>query len=141
MFRNEVTLFNYSEIENKYYPTLFENVEIQPKYKTLFTPESVQDSDSVLLLVKFQKDGFGKFVFKENGSPKYFLSPKGFNTIENKSEYFTLQNSYDFFVKGDFSNETEVIYEDFKNSHDEVFLIHSVKDFEDDLKHWEIEGT
>lgn len=35
---------------------------------------------------------------------------------------------------------SDVEYETFKNQNDEVFFIHDVKDFEDDLKHWEIEG-
>jgi hypothetical protein len=62
-------------------------------------------------------------------------------TNEDKSEYFTLKpGEHDFFVKGDYTGKSNVNYENFKNSHDDVFLICSVKDFEYDLKHWEIMG-
>ena len=142
MFRNAVTLFNYDEEENIYYPTLLESVELQPNYRTEFTDDGTRSKDLALLIVRYDKDSSGKFIF-ESSKIKYFTNPKLWNdfTTDNKSTYFTLKpGEYDFFIKGDYTSETDVNYEVFKNTYDEIFLIHGVKDFEDDLKHWEIEG-
>lgn len=136
MFSSKVTLFNYSESENMYYKTFLENVEFQPYYKTSFDGDFAKDEDSSLLIVNYCIDSGSKKPF---GSERVFKTPKIWETLENKGDFFTLRPGFDFFVKGDFT-EVNSGYEDLKNSYDDVFFIQSVKDFEDDLKHWEIMG-
>ena len=139
MYKNTVTLFNYDETGNVYYPTLLSNVEFQPNYKTEYTSNSTRDKGITLLIVRYKIDSFGKIA-----SGKHFVAPKIWVglSIEDKAKIFTLKpGEYEFFIKGDYSSETDVNYEVFKNTYDDVFLIHGVKDFEDDLKHWEIEGA
>lgn len=74
------------------------------------------------------------------GVNKVFKTPKEWNNLENKTNYFTFETGRDFFAKGDFTLLEISSYEQFKHSHDDVFMINAVKDFEDDLKHWEITG-
>ena len=137
MFLNTVTLFNYDETNNFYYFTLLTNVELQSHYKTNFTDESTVDNDLTLLIVKYQVESGSK---KVQGTEKSFLTPKVWENTQDKSNVFTIQPSRDFFAKGDFTGLSDIDYEELKNTHDDVFFIQSLKDFEDDLKHFEILG-
>lgn len=139
MFRNKVTLFNYDEQENIYYPTLLDEVELQPQYKTRFTSDSTKDLDSALLIVRYKINSDEK---TEIGG-KSFKKPKEWELLDatGKQTYFTFNLGRDFFVLGDFSSVTDVNYEIFKNENDEVFFVHAVKDFDDELKHWEVVGN
>ena len=138
MFTNSVTLFNFDEESNKYYKTLLKNVELQSTYQANFTVDSTIDGDVSLLIVNYYLDG----VEKKPTSilNKSFRTPKVWKNIANKENYFTFEAGRDFFAKGDYTLLNIINYEQFKHSHDDVFMIHSVKDFEDDLKHWEIMG-
>lgn len=137
MFTNSITLFNFDEENNKYYKTLFKNVELQSTYQANFTVDSTIDSDVSLLIVNYYLNGVEKQPVYVN---KTFRTPKVWNNIEGKENYFTFECGRDFFAKGDYTLLNITSYEQFKHSHDDVFMIHQVKDFEDDLKHWEILG-
>lgn len=137
MFSNKVTLFNYDETNNFYYSTLLTNVELQSNYRTNFTDESTVDNDLTLLIVKYRVENGTK---KVQGTEKSFLTPKVWESTQDKSGVFTIQSGRDFFVKGDLTNLNDIDYEELKNTYDDVFFIQSVKDFEDDLKHFEILG-
>ena len=132
MFTNTITLFNYDEKEDIYYPTLIENVELQPKYKTKFNSSSAESKDTALLIVKYYIGTYGKTPYL---SQKTYKTPKLWNKTPSaeKNNYFTFNTGRDFFIKGDYSSMSDVEYETFKNQNDEVFFIHDVKDFEDDL--------
>ena len=100
----------------------------------------LQDEDTSLLLIRYKKVLGEKIPF---GSSKAYLTPKIWDRLfdEDKKNYFTFKpGEYDFFAEGNFINSEKINYETFKNSHDDVFLIHGVKDFDSDLLHWEIEG-
>lgn len=137
MFTNSVTLFNYDETNDKYYKTLFKNVELQVTYQSNFTVDSTVDGDISLLIVNYYMVGVEKKPVYVN---KSFKSPKIWENSNNKSNCFTFECGRDFFAKGDYTLFDITNYEQFKHSHDDVFMIHQVKDFEDDLKHWEIMG-
>ena len=137
MFTNSVTLFNYDEKNNRYYKTLFRNVELQSTYQSNFNVDSTIDSDVSLLIVNYYLDGEDK---KPISVSKSFRTPKVWDSTEDKNSYFTFETGRDFFAKGDYTLLNITSYEQFKHSHDDVFMIHQVKDFEDDLKHWEILG-
>ncbi len=137
MFSNTVTLFSYDETNNLYYSTLLTNVELQSHYKTSFTDESTVDNDLTLLIVKYQVENGSK---KVPGTEKSFLTPKLWENTQDKSNVFTIQPSRDFFAKGDLTGISDIDYEELKNTYDDVFFIQSLKDFEDDLKHFEILG-
>lgn len=139
MFNTTVTLFNYDQKNDICYPTLLQKVELQPKYNTKFSSNSTEDKDLALLIVKYYIGTNGKTPYL---SQKSYKTQKLWNKLsgEDKNNYFTFNTGLDFFVKGDYSSMLDVEYETFKNQNDEVFFIHYGKDFEDDLKHWEIEG-
>lgn len=135
MFKNVVSLFNFDESNNEYYLTILENVELQSNYRTRFTNDSTLDDDVSLLIIKYSIVDSDKKI----SSGKVFKTPKIWEKLENKSDFFTFQPGSDFFMKGRFEKQISD-YEALKNSYDDVFFIHSVKDFEDDLKHWEVTG-
>ena len=137
MFSNTVTLFNYDETNNSYYSTLITNVELQSNYRASFTDESTVDNDLTLLIVKYQVENGSK---KVPGTEKSFLTPKVWESTQDKSDVFTIQPGRDFFAKGDLTGISDIDYEELKNTYDDVFFIQSLKDFEDDLKHFEILG-
>lgn len=140
MFISLVTLFNYDSKNDNYFATLLKNVEFQPHYKTVFSEDSTQSADFALLIIEY---AFRHGKKKTPSTEKAYKSPKAWENLssDEKKKYFTLKpGEYDFFAKGDYSRVKKVVYENFKNSHDDVFFIHGVRDFEDDLPHFEIEG-
>ena len=146
MFNINITLFNFDEKSNKYYKTFLPNVELQSNFRTRFTNDSTLDDDVSLLIIKYLIKNSEKISF---GTEKCFKTPKIWENLESKEEFFTFQEGKDFFVKGklleqienlDFTVSENLNYEELKNSQDGVFFVHSVKDFEDELSHWEVLG-
>ena len=136
MFNNNITLFNFDEKSNKYYKTFLPNVELQSNFRTRFTNDSTLDDDVSLLIIKYLIKNSEKIAFR---TEKCFKTPKIWENLESKEEFFTFQEGKDFFVKGQFLDEN-LNYEELKNSQDGVFFVHSIKDFEDTLSHWEVLG-
>lgn len=136
MFNNNITLFNFDEKSNKYYKTFLPNVELQSNFRTRFTNDSTLDDDVSLLIIKYLIKNSEKIAF---GTKKCFKTPKIWENLESKEEFFTFQEGKDFFVKGKLLDKN-LNYEELKNSQDGVFFVHSVKDFEDELSHWEVLG-
>lgn len=137
MFSNTATIFSYDESNETYSSTLLQNVELQTHYRTSFTDESTVDNDLTLLIVKYWVENGNK---KTQGNSKTFLTPKLWESLQDKTGSFTIQPGRDFFAKGDLTQLESIDYEELKNTYDDVFFIQSVKDFEDDLKHFEILG-
>ncbi|MCK9544314.1 MAG: hypothetical protein M0R03_20025 [Novosphingobium sp.] len=139
MFSSTVTVFNYDEPTDKFYPTLFTGVEFQPDYKINFTNNSTQDMDMSLLIIMYYIDGNNVLSY---GNNKPYKPPKAWENLKTacKSKYFTFQTGRDFFVLGDYTSSTNADYELFKTEHDDVFFINSIKNFRDELKHFEIMG-
>ena len=135
MFNNNITLFNFDEKSNKYYKTFLPNVELQSNFRTRFTNDSTLDDDVSLLIISY----FLVNSDKKISTGKIFKTPKIWENLESKEESFTFQEGKDFFVKGKLLDEN-LNYEELKNSQDGVFFVHSVKDFEDELNHWEVLG-
>lgn len=139
MFNSTVTIFNFDEPNDKFYPTLITGVEFQPDYRSQFTSNTTQDMDMSLLIIMYYIDGNNVLV---NGNNKPYRTPKAWEnlTTANKSKYFTFKTGRDFFVLGNYSTTANADYETFKDQNDDVFFINSVKNFRDELKHFEIMG-
>lgn len=134
MFKSTITLFNYLYSSDEYAKTLINNVEIQPIYKTDPQTNDAQNNTKVLIIVPYKADSGGVYV--NSGSDiKYYLKPKSW---KENTDYFTIQNGFDFIIVGDYSHLTNISLNDIKNKVDDVFVINEVKDFSDDLKHFEI---
>ena len=112
MFNNNITLFNFDEKSNKYYKTFLPNVELQINFRTRFTNNSTFDEDVSLLIIKYLIKNSEKIAF---GTKKCFKTPKIWENLESKEEFFTFQEGKDFFVKGQLLNEN-LNYEELKNS-------------------------
>lgn len=134
MYSQTVTLFNYLSSIDKYAPTLIENIEVQPIYRTTPNLYQTDDVSRVLIIVPYAIDEIGKYIFS-NGYKKYYKNPKLWGENIN---YFTLQNNLDFVIYGDFSTLSNPNLNEVKNDIDDVFLINEIRDFPDDLKHFEL---
>lgn len=137
MFRNTVTLFNYDEEKDEYIKTLFENVELQSKTRIDFNVDRTEDEDTSLLIIKYYITGIDKKVI---GINKSYKTPKEWSKLAEKKNNFTFEAGRDFYAKGDYTLLNITSYEQFKHTHDDVFMINEIRDYEDDLKHWEIIG-
>lgn len=137
MFKSTITLFNYLYSSDEYSKTLIKNVEIQPMCSTDPQTNSTQSNTKVLIIVPYKVDSAGAYV--NSGSDiKYYLKPKSW---KENTDYFTIQNDSDFIIVGDYSHLTDINLNDIKNKVDDLFVICGVKDFSDDLKHFEIVGS
>ncbi len=137
MFQGKITLFNYLYSADEYSKTLINNVEIQPIYKTDPQANSTESGTKVLIIVPYKADSCGVYV-NSGSDKKYYLKPKEW---KENTDYFTIQSGLDFIIVGDYLSLTNVNLNDIKNKVDDVFVIGEVKDFSDDLKHFEIVGN
>lgn len=160
MFKSTITLFNYLYSSDEYSKTLINNVEIQPMCSTHPQTNSTQSNTKVLIIVPYKVDSAGAYV-NDGNDKKYYLKPKvwankvdpGIVYVDKKSgerhylkqkgwaesiEYFTIQSGLDFIIVGDYSYLTDVNLNEIRNTIPDVFVIGGVKDFSDDLKHFEI---
>jgi len=139
LFTTTITVFNFEESTDKFYPTLFTGTEIQPDFKTEFTNRTTDDMDMSLLIIKYY---ISESKIYSYGNTKVYKTPKLWDNLSGtvRANYFTFKPGRDFFVIGNYSTTTNADYEVFKSQNDDVFFINDVKVFRDDLKHWEILG-
>lgn len=138
MFQSIITLFNYSEEEDKYYQTIINNAEFQPIYKTEPDVIGTDNRSSCLIIIPYSIKDSSIYVNNDE-CKKYYLKPKEWEKSGNKENYFTLHNDIDFVVKGAKSDLTDVNLNEIKNTHDDVFVINQIKDFVDTLlSHFEL---
>ena len=137
MFKSTITLFNYLYSSDEYSKTIIKNVEIQPIYKTDPQTNDTSNNTKVLIIVPYKADSAGAYV-NSGSDKKYYLKPKSW---KENTDYFTIQIGFDFIIVGDYSHLTNISLNDIKNKVDDVFVINEVKDFSDDLKHFEIVGS
>lgn len=135
-YNKTVTIYNKSTSDDvmgadTWYPTVLSNVRVlfeHGKHKSL-------EGESVTNDVRLH-------ISTVDLSPEY-LKPIEWLTKEDKSGYFTLQQSSDFFVIGDTSSEdtsTSDFLEYMKSKYDDLFMIVSVGEFEL-IPHLEVIGA
>lgn len=136
LYNHTITIFNYDYEEDKFYPTLINNVECQYYFGIDRLHEYNLSRDRCLCIIKYKiLDGL---KISDN---KTFLIKDEWVKNTNKDNYFTLQTDKDFFALGDYSNIQIDNYENFKNEHThKSFLINEYRDFESVIPHWEIYG-
>lgn len=134
MYNKTITLFNYYESNDEYFYTVIYNVEIQPIYKTIPNTSETSNQSSCLIIIPYNSDDLGNYVnLYEN--KKYYLKPKKWG---GNPEYFTIQNNVDFIIEGIHTDIPDINLNEIKNTMDDVFVINQIKDFSDDLKHFEL---
>lgn len=135
MYRQTITLFNYLDSIDNYSSTVINGVEVQPKYATIPKIYQTDNDSKVLVIIRYQSDESGRYVNTENGK-KYYKTPKQW---KENPEYFTLNPNFDFLIVGEYIPENpEINLNELKNELDNIFVINEIKDFADDLKHFEI---
>lgn len=134
MFSKTITLFNYYEPNDQYLTTVIPEVEVQPTYKTSPNTTETSNNTSVLIIIPYYSDDIGDYVMTNNDK-KYYLTPKKYNGVNTN---FTLQNNTDFIIVGNHESIVDINLNELKNTMDNVFVINQIKDFSDDLKHFEI---
>lgn len=134
MFSKTITLFNYYEPNDQYLTTVITGVEVQPTYKTNPKTTETSNETSTLIIIPYYSDDTGNYVMN-NKDKKYYSTPKKWNGTNTN---FTLQNNTDFIIVGNHGNIVDINLNDLKNTMDNLFVINQIKDFSDDLKHFEI---
>lgn len=137
IFNFTVTLFNFSEYDNKFFSTKLYNVECQRGFDIQRELNYHETSDRCLLLINYEI----MLNTKTEPGGNVFLDPIDWRQSEHKSGTFTLQTDKDFFAIGEFSEEIES-FESFKDLHPNItFLINDWNDFEDVVPHLEVYGA
>lgn len=136
LYNHTITIFNYDYEEEKYYPTVINNVECQYYFGINRLPEYNVSTDRCLCIVKY--DIIDNIKTTDG---KKFLVKDEWVKEADKSQYFTIQTDKDFFALGDYSSIEISDYEEFKNENTHRgFMINEYRDFESVLPHWEIYG-
>ena len=86
-------------------------MELQSNFRIRFTNDSTLYEDVSLLIINYFLINFDKKI----STSKIFKTPKIWENLESKEEFFTFQEGKDFFVKGQLLNEN-LNYEELKNS-------------------------
>lgn len=133
MYKQIVTLFNYLSSSDDYISTVINGVEVQPIYATTPKVTNTENDTSVLIIIKCFEDSNGRYIHTENGN-KYYKPPKQWKENTN---YFTLQPNFDFLILGKYEIQ-DISLNELKNNLDNIFMVNQIKDFSDDLGHFEI---
>lgn len=137
MFNFTVTLFNFSEDDNKFFSTKLYSVECQRGFDIQRGLNYHETSDRCLLLINYEI----MLNTKTEPGGNVFLDPIDWRQSEHGSGTFTLQTDKDFFAIGEFPEEIES-FESFKDLHPNItFLINDWNDFEDVVPHLEVYGA
>ncbi|MCI7129639.1 MAG: hypothetical protein MSA09_03580 [Lachnospiraceae bacterium] len=139
MFYNKtVTLFNRSfneeTEEEKYYPTLLENVNLVETKGANVSKSGMDSADAATLFVDL------------DNMEKPYLEPKAWAALpdEEKSSYITFAPAEDFFVKGSCTGATlpeSGAYEWMRDNFDAVYKVTHIDRYEDILPHLEVGGA
>lgn len=135
MYNQTITLFNYKLSSDDYIYTVINGAEVQPMYASSPKIMDTENNTKALIIIRYAEDDVGRYINTKDGK-KYYKSPKQW---KENPDYFTLQTNFDFLIVGDYTPENaEINLNELKNELDNVFVINEIKDFSDDLKHFEI---
>lgn len=139
MFYNKtVTLFNRSfnaeTEEEKYYPTLLENVNLVETKGANVSKSGMDSADAATIFVDL------------NNMVKPYMEPKAWSVLpdEEKRNYFTFTPTDDFFVKGSCTGATlpeSGAYEWMRKNFDGVYKVTHIDKYEDIMPHLEVGGV
>lgn len=137
-YNDTVTLFNRfydpDTDEEKYYPTLLENVNLVETKGANVTKSGMDSADAAKL-----------FIDLDELSKKY-MDPKAWDALPEteKPNYITFHPTDDFFIKGDQTSlelPGSCVYEWAHDSMDSVYKVTTVDKYEDIMPHFEVGGV
>lgn len=137
-YNDTVTLFNRfydsDTDEQKYYPTLLENVNLVETKGANVTKSGMDSADAAKLFIDL------------GGLTKKYMEPKAWDALPEteKPNYITFHPTDDFFIKGD-QTSLELpgsrVYEWAHDSMDSVYKVTTVDKYEDIMPHFEVGGV
>lgn len=137
-YNDTVTLFNRfydpDTDEEKYYPTLLENVNLVETKGANVTKSGLDSADAAKL-----------FIDPGELSKKY-MDPKEWDALPEteKANHITFHPTDDFFIKGDQTSlelPKSCVYEWAHDSMDSVYKVTTVDKYEDIMPHFEVGGV
>lgn len=134
-YTKTVTIFNYSPgsdvlDEETYYATVLHNVRLLEAAARETVTDEVKEADKARLHIRLDQLGAINYV-----------QPIVYNSLQDKTNYFTLCQDKDFFAVGDLSGVTvtDNFFKYMKEHYDSVYMVSSVDKF-DLIPHLEVGG-
>lgn len=140
MFPHTITLYNVSENQATFQQevniTVLNGVLLDASRAANVRESGMESADAVNLYIPFSVEAVDGITL----SPKKYASPKIYDAEEDKSGFWTLQNSDCFFVKGNVV-QPDRDFQYINQNFDDVYRVTSMdeKDF-GGLKHLEVGG-
>lgn len=138
MYQDTITLFNYHASDDKYYPTVLHNVDLNIDRAAIVAKYDINSKDNARLHIKHN---LGRI-----GSKRYIL-PKEYEASQNPSETLTFGTERDFFIEGEYSETpvsdnsyTDGFYSYINANYDNCFKITSAAKYSV-IPHFEIMGA
>ncbi len=137
-YNDTVTLFNRfydpDTDEEKYYPTLLENVNLAETKGANVTKSGMDSADTSKLFIDL------------GTLPKKYMEPKAWDALSEaeKANYITFHPTDDFFIKGDQTSlelPESCVYEWAHDAMDSVYKVTTVDKYEDIMPHFEVGGV
>lgn len=131
-YTDQVTLFNkYTDPASGkvcWYRTFFPKAHLMETQRTNISTSGMKDADAVILNLKEY--------------PKPYMEVKEWQSLEDKSQAFTIQSAEDFFVKGDVPEESAggKYYEACRQRYDGVYKVTTFNRYTRIRPHLEIGG-
>lgn len=142
MYRDTVTIFNYHEATNKWYPTVLTGVDVGEDTSGKNDVRGSLNEDATYLLVPCS----AAKIFNLGAKAKPYLSPKEYAKIQDPSNFITFDKEQDFFVVGDYNEspidddaEENGLYHRLNDELDGVYAVKSCS-FYSLIPHFEIIG-
>lgn len=134
-YNKTVTIWNRATSDDvlgddEWYPTVISGVRIRETQGANITTTGLKEADKV------------KLHIMTDSLPKPYLDPLQWESLDDKSEAFTLQSDKDFFVVGDVSDVEQRaanFYDYMEKHYDGVFRISTIDKYEV-IPHFEVGG-
>ena len=98
MYSDIVTLFNYHEASDTWYPTILYGVDLGERISSVRAANRDElDADKAVLLINCNSN---KTLYDAFGEVKSYTTPKEYAACENPEKCFTFKPDCDFFISG-----------------------------------------
>ena len=144
MFDNTITLFNFHEPTNMWYPSIISNANLTELTQKNNTASGMRNGDTVEILINCNAD---KSIQTKDGL-KGYTSPKEYNCCNEPDRFITFNPDKDFIYHGEWADSSPIsddndfdsgFYQSVNADYDGVYKINSVA-FLGLIPHFEIGG-
>jgi hypothetical protein len=144
MYNDIITLFNYHEGTDKWYPLIIEGTDLTELRASSNTAMGTDNADTMELIINCTADK----VIKTKSGDRCYTAPKEYANCERPQDCFTFTADKDFIYCGAWPDSEPIdddvdfdsgFYQSVNNNYDGVYKINSVA-FYGLLPHFEIGG-